>query len=631
MTKRVCICIGVTKHEDERLAQLNGAEVDAKNMFAALTDPSKGGYDADASVLLLDPKKNEVADAVADLAYGGSVESFTFFFAGHGGVSNEAFALCCSDTNCDRFIATALPITEIFQILNDAKPRHSNLIIDACQAAGMVADLGSLLKPSQMGRAQGASISIFASSAADRGAGETDEGGVGTRFVLDCIDGTKDCKVAKDHLSLDDIGAAVSSEFGDQSPSVWSFNVSGASQFVRNPKAASGQAGGFAQLPEFGSPALPTLDLGLAESLWRLYVDASDEVDVREIQSKLENAVSKLDDSGDQAGFIVGLSESFSTRGALSEDSFASVEILCAFLFAAQAITDLSVRKEVANYLAVQIDRSLSNAIDEMASALGEQFGLLAKGGAYSEFFALPIRISKVAAWSLTSLLLAEGDDGELAKRTTLVSTIFEKLSSEYSSSFVLMSEEQAPFILTISELAEKFGMGEWSGEYISTLYANYFSSDRRVAKIGLHDERVLSFLRWRCGDKSLDAATFVAKPTELVFVLLYHFLARGHLEVVKYDFEDLDHTIVSTFVPDCYKPFSAEIIEDGTNIQFHVGFDVFTAAEFEEFVKNHMLPAVTHAVSGLEENDLETALLASLIYPDRIPWFLAEHRSNDV
>ncbi|MEO9527713.1 caspase family protein [Roseibium sp.] len=631
MTKRVCICVGVTNHEDARLSQLKGAEVDAKNFFAALTDPGKGGYDADASVLLLDPKKNDVAAAVADLAYGDSVESFTFFFAGHGGVSNEAFALCCSDTNCSRFIATALPITEIFQILNDAKPRHSNLIIDACQAAGMVADLGSLLKPSQMGRAQGASISIFASSAADRGAGETDEGGIGTRFVLDCIDGRKDCRVAKDYLSLDDIGAAVSSKFGDQSPSVWSFNVSGASQFVRNPKAVDSQNGEFARLPKFGSSDLPTLDLVLAERLWRTYVDASDEVDIREIQQLLENAVSGLDDSGDQAGLIVGLSESFASRGAISDDSFASVEILCAFLFAAQAIEDRTVRKEVVNYLIIQIDCGLSNALGDLESALGEDFGLLAKGGAYSEFFALPIRISKVAAWSLTSLLFAENDGAELARRTVQVSNVLECLRAVYATSFTLMSEEQAPFILVVSELAEKFGMAEWSEEYISTLYADYFSIDRKVAKVGLPDERVLSFLRWRCGDNSLDAADYIAKPTELVFVLLYHFLARGQLDVIRYDFADLDHTIVSTFVPDCYERFSEEIIDDGINIQFHIGFDVFTANEFKDFVQDHMLPAIQNAVSGSNRIDLQTALFASLIYPDRMPWFLANSESDDV
>lgn len=624
MTKRVCVCVGVTNHEDPKLAQLNGAKVDAKRMFVALTDPEKGGYDEDSSILLLDPHKQQVAKAVADLAYGGSVETFTFFFAGHGGVSNEAFALYCSDTNCDRFIATALPITEIFQVINDAQPRHSNIIIDACQAAGMVADLGSLLKPSQLGRAQSASISIFASSAADRGAGETDEGGVGTHFILDCVEGRKDCKVSKEYLSLDDIGAAVASEFGDQSPSVWSFNVSGASQFVKNPNAAPDLGGEFSRLPEFGSSVLPRLNPEIAEKLWRIYIDANEEVDARKLQNLLENVIVGLDDSGDQAGLIVGLSESFSSRGAVSEDCFAPLEILCTFLFAAQSICESTVREEVVSYLALQIDRSLTNALEEIAEALDTDFGLLAKGGAYAEFFALPIRISKTAAWCLASLLLAEGDEVELAKRVAITSSILAHLKAQYASSFSLMSEEQAPHLLVISELAEKFGLSEWSEEYLSTLYSNYFLANRRVAKVGLPNEKVLRFLRWRCGDDSLDAALFGAKPSELIFVLLYHFLARGQLEVVRYDFEELDHTIISTFVPDSYSPFSSEVIYDGTNIQFHIGFDVFTADDFSRFVEMHMLPAVQTASSDLNNIDLKVALFASLVFPDRMPWFLS-------
>ena len=294
-------------------------------MFVALTDPEKGEYDKDASALLLDPSRQALSSAVADVAYDGTIDTFTFYFAGHGGVSNGAFALCCSDTDCDRFIATALPMTEIFQILNDAQPRHSYIIIDACQAAGMVADIGNLLRPSQQGMAHSASVSIFASCAADRHAEESGEGGVGTRHVLDCIEGRTDCRVAKEHLSLDDIGSVVSDEFGDQSPSVWSFNCSGASKFVKNPRASSDRQK-FSSLPEFGSSVLSKIKLTNSEQLWRLYVDASEEIEVRELQEQLQNVIRDLDDSRDQAGLIVGLSESFSSRGALSDDSFASLK-----------------------------------------------------------------------------------------------------------------------------------------------------------------------------------------------------------------------------------------------------------------------------------------------------------------
>jgi hypothetical protein len=605
---------------------LQGAGVDAKSMFAALTDSEKGEYDKYNSLLLLDPSKQRIIEAIADLAYDDAVDTFTFFFAGHGGLKNEAFALCGSDTNCDRLIATALPITQIFQILNDAQPRHSNIIIDACHAAGMVADFGSLLKPSQLGKAQSASISIFATSAADRGAKETDNGGVGTRYVLDCIEGRKDCRVAKEHLSLDDIGAAVGAEFGDQSPSVWSFNVSGASQFVRNPIASSDQAD-FVSLPEFGSSVLPTIDQAKSEQLWRLYIDASEEIVIRALQGQIESVVRDLDDSEDQAGLILGLSESFSSRGASSDDSFASLEILCAFLLATQAINETTVRDEVADYLIVQIDSGLSNVLDEVLDALAVEYGLLSKRGSYGEFYTLPIRISKVAAWALVYVKLAEGVEREIAKRKDVASSILLRLTEQYFESFSLMSEAQAPYLLIISELARKFGLSDWSEEYLSILYANYFYVGRKIAKVDLPSENVLSFLRWRCGDDNLDNAQFVAKPSELLFVLLYHFYASDQLDVIKYDFEEVDHAIVNAFIPDNYENFGSEMIYDGTNIHFHIGLDLFTAKDFSEFMTDHLNPAVERAASESGEAVLWRALIASIIYPNRVPWFLAKLR----
>lgn len=632
MSKRVCICVGVTNHTDPRLGQLNGAEVDAKFMFAALTDPSRGEHDPDQSVLLLDPTRQQISKKIADLTYGGDVDTFTFFFAGHGGVSNEAYALCGTDTNCDRFMATALPITEIFQILNDAQPRHSNIILDACQAAGMVADLGSLLRPSQLGKAQSASISIFAASAADRPAGETEAGGIGTTYLLSCINGTKDCKVSKEYLSLDDMGAAIESEFGEQSPSLWSFNISGASKFVKNPKAVAVSDESFVSLPEFRAAGLPSLNAESMESLWRLYMDVTNEVDVRGLQEQLETVISGLEGSADQAGMLVGLSESFSARAATSDDSFASTQSLCAFLFAAQAIDDEAIRSDVITYLLAQVDRSLFNALEEISAALDEGFGLLAKGGAYAEFFSLPIRISQVAAWSLTSVFLVGDMEAEAKSRLAAASSVLGRLKEQYADSFSLMSEEQASYLFVISELAQRYGLSDWSEEYLSTLYSNYFTVKRRIAKTYLPPDKVLSFLRWRCGDDKIDGSQFTARPTELLFVLLYHYSACGMMEVIRYDFEELDHTIVSTFIPAKYGHFSDRMIYDGSNIHFNIGFDLFTAREFEDFLALHLVPAVESAAAGLDQKAIALALLASLIYPDRVPWLLrrSDQKSPD-
>lgn len=625
MSKRkACICVGVSNHTDPRLSQLSGAEVDARLMFDALTDPYRGEHDPEKSVLLVDPDRTTISDAIADLAYDEDVDMFTFFFAGHGGVSNEAYALCAADTNCDRFIATALPVTELFQILNDAKPRHSNIIIDACQAAGMVADLPSILRPTQLGKAQSASISIFATSAADRGAEETDAGGVGTRYLLDCINGTHDCKVSKPYLSLDDMGSAIGGEFGEQSPSVWSFNLSGISQFARNPKAGIEQNDARAALPWYGSSDLPALASDDFGPLWRLYAEATEGVDVRELQTQIEAVAAELLYSGQQARLIIGLSESFAARTASSQDCFSVTEVLCAFLFAAQKISDETMRDQAITYLLDQVEHSLCNALEEVSDALSQDFGLLAKGGAYAEFFCLPLRISQVAAWFLLYVFLAEDDATELARRRKATAKALQELRSQYFDSFSLMSEEQAPHLFVISELADRFGFSNWSEEYISTLYSDFFTVQRRVAKTYLHPEKVFSFLRWRCGDDQVDGSQFTTKPSELLFILLHHFTARKQMDVIRYDFEELDHTVVGTFVPERYDQFADERIAGGSNIQFHIGFDIFTAGEFEDFVTSYLYPAVDRAAVGADKRSVSLALLASLIYPDRVPWLIA-------
>lgn len=624
MSARVCVCVGVKSHDDPRLQVLEGAERDASNMFAALTNPYQGSYEPSNSRLLQDPEKSEVSEALADVLYGHDIDTFTFFFAGHGGVAHDTFALCCSDTNCDRFIASALPITELFQLLNDAKPRQSNIIIDACQAAGMVADLGALLKPSQLGTANSASVSIFVTSASDRTAGETDHGGVGTTFLLGCIEGNVDCRVLKEHLSLDDIGAAVRTEFGEQAPSVWSFNVSGASQFVKNPHSRLPSEETFVPTPNFGTAGIPKIDEKKASELWRLYTDAEHELDVRTLQMQLESTVSGFNASEHQAALLLGLAENFASRASISDDCFAPVEALCAFIFATRTIGDEDVRKKATAFLLAQVDATLTKTLDEISEAMHTEYALLAKGGAYSEFFSLPIRITKVSAWSLVSLHLAGDHQPNTSPRRDAASNIMLKLSEKYIDSFSLMSEEQAPFILVISELGAAYGFSDWCEEYISTLYADFFNIGFKVAKTALPDEDVLDFLRYRCSDDKFDQERFSAKPSELVFVLLYHFLASSRLDIVRYDFREMDHLIVSSFIPDSYADFSDEVVYDGSNIQFHIGFDVFTAQDFSELFAMHLRPAIEHAAEIADSDELNVALLASLIYPNRVPWFLA-------
>lgn len=623
MSDRICLCVGVSSYIDEALQALPGAALDAQSVYDALVDPKIGAYDETKSCLLLDATKEEVVGALAELLYGNSVGTFTFFFAGHGGSKNESYAVCCSDTELDRYGLSALAIGELFRLVNDARPLHSNIIIDACNAAGVLSDFGDLLKPSVLGPANSSSVSILAMSASDRFAQETEDGGLGTTALLRCLRGEIEASVRKEYLSLEDVGSAIAPLLEDQSPTTWSFAISGASKFSKNPSFSDDATGMSVPISSFGTSASSMISKQNAELVWKEYMQTSEQADLRRLQELIVHVLQEIESADDQANLLLGLFESFSARAVLSEDAFAIVEVQSAFCFAAGCISDEDVHSRLAAYLLGQLDQSLSDAVQHFVECLSEDYGLVAKGAAFSEFFSLPIRISKVAAWTVASIYLAD-DESTRTERIRLARTVLDGLTGQYENSFSLVSEEQAAYVHVISSLAPSYGLTEWSEEYISTLYADYFFFRQHVAKTRLEPSDVFDFLKYRIAQEPIDYRRFSAKPTELLFTLLFHFLWSERKDIVRFDFADLDHIHVSTYLPDSFSSFSDEVIFEGANIGFTIGFDVFTVDDFESFVLSNILPKAKAASEQLSPLDLRVALLASLIYPNRIAWFLS-------
>src|SRR5262249_15409420 len=149
-TSKVLIAIGCNAYDT--LGSLGGAEKDAQVVYKLLVDGSVGGHDHTASKLLLSPKLAEIREALTEILFGASVpHSFTFFFAGHGGVKDGTYYLCPRDTNTQRLSTSALPLSQLLAIIGEAKPRHTNVIIDACQAGAVNLNLQSILRPEIVG------------------------------------------------------------------------------------------------------------------------------------------------------------------------------------------------------------------------------------------------------------------------------------------------------------------------------------------------------------------------------------------------------------------------------------------------------------------------------------------------
>lgn len=113
-------------------------------------------------------------------------------------------------------------------------------------------------------------------------------------------------------------------------------------------------------------------------------------------------------------------------------------------------------------------------------------------------------------------------------------------------------------------------------------------------------------------GEPNLD---LVAQPTELVACLLRASRLFDLSEEFDNSLEALDHLALNAYLPESYLPFGEEQIMGGVNVVFQVGHDIWRVADLETAWPNFPVP------SG--PGQAMAAILASLLYPDRTPWFL--------
>src|SRR2546425_9049029 len=129
---RVLLAIGCNTYE--HADQLTGAEADAQRMFGVLMRPEVGQYDEARSRLLLSPSLEQVRQYLREVLFTDpQPETFTFFFAGHGGVSAGSFYMWLCDTSPKGQSMSALSFADMFRSINEASPRPRNVIIDACE------------------------------------------------------------------------------------------------------------------------------------------------------------------------------------------------------------------------------------------------------------------------------------------------------------------------------------------------------------------------------------------------------------------------------------------------------------------------------------------------------------------
>lgn len=602
---------------------LHGAESDARRIYDLLILPEVGGYDINRSRLLLSPTYSDVREALREALFNEpKLDTFTFFFAGHGSVSSGAFYMWLRDSNSKGLSMSALSLADMFRSINEATPLQSNIIIDACESGGLIEDLGSLLKPGLLGNAGSPGLTLLATSAQNQVAGETPAGGVGTLALLECIEGHDFVQDHKVTLDLVEIGMRVSQRLraSGQSPVVWGLNLFGPSGFCKNPRYGTDPATQLRQALQDWPPGSTDVVRQNYDALWSAYSATGGVWDPQKFSAVVRAVLSP---SSKEPVVLAALADrlavTFLQRALLARDPFRSVEVLATLAVALLS----SLEHPSVAYTAQRLLDHTCTALIDATSALVEdleadKYALLSdRGGVLSEFHELPLRLTKVLGWVAASTFMCS-DDTRRMQAEALFGRFSNLALSHYGGSLISLSDVQASSVCIAMSTFARLGLRDEGEQLVGLLFNSLVQCEGKIARGDMPRDRALEYLLARRGNDFSHSMDLVARPIDLLAVLLK---AAGLFELEAIFDESLwklDGVALSAYRPANYINYGEPLMEGGENLVWTIGFDVFRAGEFG---------ASWPAAKTMPQSSLvaSLALAASLLYPDRQAWFLFE------
>ena len=519
-------------------------------------------------------------------------------------------------------------------MIGEARPRQTNIIIDACHAGGVAFDLNGLLKPEVVGEAGTPGISLFGAAAADEYAVETQAGGIGTRALLSLVRGDARVQEARPWLDLVEVGQAASeliSAQGLQTPVVWGLNLFGAARFSRNPcfRAAG-------DLPPLSLPAIPAsspagrLIEAHAERLWDEYRRLPDEFDARRIYELLTEIATGLSpDRNDLISFVAGIAQTMSLRASRSEDPIVKAQIyVCCALVLLPHAKDQTVAEAMATML--QQATSVSDeTFEDVAAAMNEPPRLL-EGDPFSQLFYLPLRISRILGWIGASALLRRILPHNCAHGNAVPAFVTSLIDS-YAGSIVAMSDSQAPDVVVFCRACEIMGWHEQRDAYLGRLWHSFLGIQGRVADGHIGADEAFNYVLARAQNslRALDPR-IIARPSILAAALLSCGSRASLADSIDPWLHELDHHQFNIFIPASYYEFAERTMRNGINLTFGIGHGVWTVEDFAREYDAICRPGILNGEGGERPEIVAAMIMASLVFPDRVPFLVNEYKNPD-
>lgn len=620
--KAYLVAIGCDDYQSETLNDLSGAENDASAVYDILVDSEYSIYETESSFLLKSPVISDVKGMLEEALFDKECpDIFTLFFAGHGGVVNGTYYLCLNETKTDRMSFTGLSLTEIFRIVSSSEVKHVNLIIDACNTAGLVNDLLSLIKPELMGAKGSFGISILAAAASDEYAGEIAGQGLLTGSLINLISGREKVNSDVEFLDLVNLGRVISTKFiqegSDQTPSSWGMNLYGPSIFSKNPyhsQDATISTHDFSFIPPASRVGMVLLNY--KDDLWGLYDDLDNIEGVRDFLEVIRSAGEAVDNTDDLVTLLKGVGYRFIEKFS-PECDFKQLELINAIsTVLIPYLSNEKARVACSEFMALFKFYSVRLLDDTLANLQEDKYYLINKDGAgfdvLSNYYYLSIRLSKLVGYFSQLLLVDEGSSEK-------ISAFLDLVRKDYNAHLMVISEEQAPYLHSFFGIYHVLGKGDQVKDFLISYMRDYIGCSGQVAALNLPTENTLKFLIQRYTQNKVDIE-YKSNPSSLGASLLLQSNAYGIGEDVDSVLHVLDRHSFHLFIPGDIGQFGEKVIENGFNLVLRCGSNFWTCKDFNDIVKEHFDKYTEVDLSSLSSIEKFSCVASSFVQPDRIP-----------
>lgn len=621
--KAYLVSIGCDNYQSETLNNLLGAENDATAVHNILVNSEYSIYGKEKSYLLKSPKINDVKKVLEDVLFENECpDIFTLFFAGHCGVVHGTYYLCLNETNPSRISLTGLSLTDIFRIISSSAVKHVNLVIDACNTAGLVNDLLSLIKPELIGAKGSFGISILAAAASDEYATEEKGQGLLTGSLIKLISGKEKVNSDVEFLDLVNLGRVISTNFiqekRSQTPSSWGMNLYGPSIFSKNPyhsKNSTISTHDFSFIPPASRVGMVLLNF--KDDLWNLYDDLDNTEGVGDFLEVIRSAGKSVDNIEDLLTLLKGVGyrfiDKFSPNCHIKQLELINAisTILIPYLSLENVRDTLYEFMELFKVYGIKL---LDNMLENLQK---DKYYLINKKGAnfdiLADYYYLPHRLSKLVGYFSQLILIDNNSSDKLSE-------LLELIRRNYSHHIIVMSEEQAPYIHTFFDTHRLLGKGEQVKDFLVSYMNDYIEHSGQVAAINFTTESNLKYLIQRYTQKKVDVE-YKSNPDSLGSSLLLQANAYGIDEDVDSVIHLLDRHSFHLFIPSNISQFGDAFIECGFNMVLRCGFNFWTCKEFNNLVKEN-IDKYTEVKFYSLHPDIErfACIASSFVQPNRIP-----------